>query len=154
MTDKKFTDEEIIKALEICTNGKLGNEDCINCPYESGIRLCSDYLMLDALDLINHLTTTNKNYEATIKRADELIDTLKAEIEKLNVELVGMRGACESYKMHYDKAQAEIERLQEELKITRACVHNNGLEWGLISIKKLVDDTKTKAIKEMTEVDK
>ena len=40
-------------------------------------------------------------------------DIQKAEIEKLNVELVGMRGACNSYKMHYDNAKAEIERLKK-----------------------------------------
>ena len=38
----------------------------------------------------------------------------QAEIEKLNVELVGMRGACESYKIHYEKAQAEIEKKNEK----------------------------------------
>lgn len=37
---------------------------------------------------------------------------LNAELENKNVELVGMRGACESYKMHYDNAQAEVERLK------------------------------------------
>ncbi len=54
------------------------------------------------------------------KTADEFFaenESQKAEIEKLNVELAGMRGACESYKMHYDNSQAEIERLQEENKI-------------------------------------
>lgn len=44
----------------------------------------------------------------------DLIKRQQAEIERLNVELVGMRGACESYKMHYDNAQTEIERLKKE----------------------------------------
>lgn len=43
-----------------------------------------------------------------------IVKEQQAEIEKLNVELVGMRGACESYKIHYDNAQAEIETLQKE----------------------------------------
>ena len=43
-----------------------------------------------------------------------VIDSQQAEIERLNVELVGMRGACNSYKMHYENAKAEIERLQNE----------------------------------------
>ena len=50
-----------------------------------------------------------------------------------------------------NRQKAEIERLKEELKITRAYVHDNGLEWGLISIKKLVDDTKSEAIKELAK---
>ena len=48
-----------------------------------------------------------------------IIKEKNAEIEKLNVDLVGMRGACESYKMHYDNAQAEIERLQKLQKPTK-----------------------------------
>lgn len=49
-------------------------------------------------------------YEAGKKEAQD-------EIEKLTVELVGMRGACESYKMHYENAQAEIERLKKAIKV-------------------------------------
>jgi hypothetical protein len=58
-------------------------------------------------------TTINGMRVVTLfENALDLINRQKAEIEKLNVELVGMRGACESYKMHYDNAQAEIEKLQ------------------------------------------
>ena len=45
----------------------------------------------------------------------ELIKRQQAEIERLNVELVGMRGACESYKMHYDAALKKIKTLEYEL---------------------------------------
>jgi len=87
-----MTDNEIIKALECHIKRQCWN-DCPNATEERQLlsRPCSQMLAEDALDLIN--------------RKD-------AEIEKLNVELVGLRGACESYKMHYDNAQAEIERLQ------------------------------------------
>ena len=50
-----------------------------------------------------------------IKLGLNLINRQQAEIERLNVELVGMRGACNSYKMHYDNAKAEIERLNNEM---------------------------------------
>ena len=53
-----------------------------------------------------------------------MTDEQKAEIEKLNVELVGMRGACESYKIHYDNAQAEIERLNIRNKALTAITKN------------------------------
>ena len=46
----------------------------------------------------------------------DLLNSQKAENEKLNVELAGMRGACESYKIHYDNAQAEIEKLRNIVK--------------------------------------
>ena len=90
-----MTDNEIIKALECC-GGKV---DCRTCHYKNRGDCLTD-IKFDVLDLIN--------------RKD-------AEIEKLNVELVGMRGACESYKMHYDNAQAEIERLTEDIRILQYC---------------------------------
>ena len=89
---EEMTDAEIMKALKCC---KVEFENCEKCPY-GGIDCLTEkgesLIMRDALDLINRQ---------------------QAEIEKLNVELVGMRGACESYKIHYDNAQAEIERLQK-----------------------------------------
>ena len=54
-----------------------------------------------------------------IENALDLINRQQAEIERLNVELVGKRGACNSYKMHYDNAKAEIERLQIRLRKER-----------------------------------
>lgn len=54
-----------------------------------------------------------------LKNALDLINRQQAEIEKLNVELVGMRGACNSYKMHYDNAKTENERLQVRLRKER-----------------------------------
>jgi hypothetical protein len=92
-----MTDKDIIKALELCTNDEL--EVCDGCAfqkykmgYDGG---CLDYLLKSVFDLIN---------------------LQRAEIEKLNVELVGMRGACNSYNMHYDNAKVEIERLKKGWK--------------------------------------
>ena len=105
MTDKEFTQEQIIKGLEICTNGKLGNEDCINCPYESGIRLCSDYLMLDALDLINR-----KNAE--IDELQHKISSCNSENVKLKAEIDILIRKKESLRDEIAEQQAEIERLK------------------------------------------
>lgn len=74
-----------------------------------------------------------------IRRILELQD---AEIEKLNVELVGMRGACESYKMHYDKAQTEIERLT---------VNKNACALGMEQLAEQLEQAKSEAIKEFAE---
>lgn len=91
-----MTDNDIIKALEWHLNRET---HCNKCPYKEfknrNDENCVGRMLTNALDLIKRKET---------------------EIEKLNVELVGMRGACESYKIHYDNAQAEIERLREENK--------------------------------------
>ena len=49
MTDHKFTDGEIIKALEHCRNGNRGSK-CSKCEYVTG---CKTWLIGLALDLIN-----------------------------------------------------------------------------------------------------
>lgn len=114
----KLSDNDIKKALEYKT--KVGcelcdiktKECCTTCIY--GLAKC-------ALDLINRL---------------------EAENEKLNVELVGMRGACNSYKMHYDNAQAEIERLNKEIDRLSQCVmYHDGQ----------IVDAKAEAVKEFAE---
>lgn len=46
MTERKFTDEEIIKALECCSNSNTTEYYCDGCPYET-------ILSIDILNLIN-----------------------------------------------------------------------------------------------------
>ena len=75
-----YTDEAIIRALECCANG-----ECDECPYQDNSP-CKEYLNNAALTLINRQ---------------------RAEIERLTVDLDAMRGAANSYKMHYDNAKAE-----------------------------------------------
>jgi hypothetical protein len=100
-----MTDKEIKKALECC----IDNQHCWLCVLRDRENDCYE-LEKSALDLINRQ---------------------QAEIERLNVELVGMRGACNSYKVHYDKAKAEIERLRENNKAimqTIADVHTEAIK--------------------------
>ena len=87
-----MTGDEIIKALGIHASDNM-REDCEKCPYNS-LDYCSECLCEDVLNLIARQ---------------------QAEIERLNVELVGMRGACESYKMYYDAALKKIKVLEYEL---------------------------------------
>ena len=96
-----MTDNEIIKALECCIKSSTGLA-CEGCP------------LLDANQCIGKPITYVSNL--IVEQGIDLINRLKAENEKFNVELVGMRGACNSYKMHYDNAQAEIKRLKKETK--------------------------------------
>lgn len=56
MTDKKFTDEEIIKALECHFNEEIDKEPfrCVDCPlYNDTSPSCTEALRSYALDLIN-----------------------------------------------------------------------------------------------------
>lgn len=65
MTDKKFTDEEIIKSLECCAKSKT-MRDCLKskCPFSKEWELCSskEPQML-YLDLINRQKAEIKRYK-------------------------------------------------------------------------------------------
>ena len=144
----KLTDKEIIKALECC-----GTATCISnsCPYEKihDIPTCTTKLTRDALDLINRqqaeIDELKHEREVLIEdihhSADQTNEQME-EIEKLNVELVGMRDACKSYKMHYDNAQAELERLT---------INMNAFGLGMKREKERADTIRAEAIKEFAE---
>ena len=69
-------------------------------------------------------------YIPKLKNVLDLINRLQAEKSNLEIELKAMRGAANSYK-------AENERLKEEAKTIRAYIHDNGLEWDLLSYSKI-----------------
>ena len=97
-----MTDNEIIKALECCITNK-----CDECAI--------------------YKECHNENSKGRVQVVLDLINRQQTQIEKLNVDLVGMRGACESYKIHYDNAQAEIAELQRkntELEIELQAMRN------------------------------
>lgn len=100
---KKFTDDEIIKALDCC-----GNESANFCS------ICPLY----------------------IKDNDN--DFCQEELHRMSFDLISSQ-------------KAEIERLQKECEITRAYIHNNGLEWGLVSHLEFYKNQRAEAIKEFAE---
>jgi hypothetical protein len=53
MTEHKFTDDEIIKALELCSRLDLSFEECDKCPYKGKCGTKDGNMPADALDLIN-----------------------------------------------------------------------------------------------------
>jgi hypothetical protein len=107
-----MTDNEIIKALECCSDWENSNS-CNECPFYEEL----DCATTDRLD----------------KYALDLINRQKAEIENLNKALSG------TIALNHEERKvlkAEIERLNNELKITREYLHDNGLEFDLLSYNK------------------
>lgn len=100
MTDRKFTDEEIVKALEHCKD-----DDCENCPRWSGewySGQCADFLP-SLLDIINRQ---------------------KAEIEELKICNERQKHAIKVYQI--DETRREVAR-EIVLEIdTLVCCHANG----------------------------
>ena len=95
-----MTDNEIIKALECCTDESY--ENCNECPYSTDTLSCERLKLLeDSLDLIN---------------------SLKAEIERLKKEVSVARDAYISIQDRYEHTKTEAykefaERLNEEAQI-------------------------------------
>jgi DNA repair exonuclease SbcCD ATPase subunit len=121
-----MTDKDIIKALKHCYEHKSCN-DCVGC---LGVEEC-----------ILNVDPAGDIYP--------IINRQQAEIEKLNVELVGMRGACNSYKMHYDNARAEIERLEKEL--STANNHITRLESQIERLLLMLKTKRAEAIREFAD---
>ena len=100
MEDHKNECEQVVKALECC---RLNEEEntckyCKECPAGNW-------------DFEEELTCIQSVYV----RAAALMNRQRAEIDRLSVELEAMRGAANSYKMHYEKAKTDVERLRAEL---------------------------------------
>jgi septal ring factor EnvC (AmiA/AmiB activator) len=86
MTEHKYTDEEVIKALECCASHLYACEDC---HYLGKCRL----LEKDAIDLINRqkaeisaLTSAVDNSTQEFLKLHDKYQDQKAEIERLNAE--------------------------------------------------------------------
>jgi hypothetical protein len=95
MTEHKFTDEEIIKALKSCKESA-----CLVCPYNVVYAVCRDVMCGDALDLINRLKSKNADLQDGAKCEKETN-------EHLSNEYLVLMKECDSQK-------AEIERLREK----------------------------------------
>ena len=93
-----MTDNEIIKALECCRNNAREDECkyCLSCPMA--------HCELDEDEELNCM-------DAVLKRAIDLINRQKAEIEKYRVNNNALKRAVEVLKKDLDNSNAEIERL-------------------------------------------
>lgn len=132
MSERKYTDEEIAKAIECC----FLNGDCSGCPAEFREygEICVRCVGKNALEMFNRQN---------------------AEIERLTIELDAMRGAANSLKMHYEKAKAEAikefaERLHkgiDDFRDKREMVMLPYTESALLIIERKIDNL----VAEMTE---
>lgn len=99
MSGRKFTDEEIVKALKSCQKSA-----CLVCPYNVVYAVCRDVMCGDALDLINR-------QKAEIERLREK----RVEDEKLlNDRVVELVNAVSQAHLKYENA------LEEQIKTVKA----------------------------------
>lgn len=143
MTEHKYTDEEVIKALECCTT----SADCEECPYYAH-PVCNVARSKDALDLINRqraeiadLTDENKGlketndhlsgeYIALMKEKDNLIRTyaecqaeaIKEFAEKLQTKIdIDLCSAVDCAEYVSDDLPKIIKNLVKEMTESKPC---------------------------------
>lgn len=120
MTDKKYTDEEIIKGLE-CMLGMINNDieysiDCNGCAFEDNAlcsETCSEGIAKYALDIINR-------QKAEIEALYQINAKSEKEIYELRKELLSKENLEESFKKSvkdFDK------RLEKIVKLERAAAY-------------------------------
>lgn len=66
MTDKKFTDDEIIHSLKVCSNDGDCSECLIN-PHKGNYGYCTSLAIKAALDLINRQKVKIEGLESNLK---------------------------------------------------------------------------------------
>ena len=82
----KLPNSEIVKALKCC----VSEMDCPNCPKKKDGVECVGNLLRDCFDLINRQKAENKNFQERNVILRGLVDTQKAENERLNNTLDAM----------------------------------------------------------------
>ena len=97
MTDKKFTDEEIIKANDILDKLDFFNQ-------RAGRELWNE-------KPVEVQDTDIRNREEDIKFLKDLINRQKAEIEKLNIQLQGLWNMASLYKAESERWEGYNENL-------------------------------------------
>lgn len=147
-----MTDKEIIKALECCTNPKVG----VECPREKFVDVCNDgcshLLMTQALDLINRqqaeIDDLFLKLNGVMWSVDKWLDGDELKQDEVN-RAITMR---EKTLQITEKQQAEIERLQNEsvgkceLAISMRSDHNIDIDCNYC-----IEQAKAEAIKEFVE---
>lgn len=125
MTDKKFTDEEIIEALDLCTQ-QNGSIPCYDCPcWNDDEQECKGIDYIATLNLIKRQKAEIENAKAKIKICAEVIERQDAEIKRVK--------ECPKCVYEYD------------CEITEYCVQ------GPCSDFKTVEQIKAEAYKEFAE---
>ena len=117
MEEKKLTDEEIVKALEVCMSGK----GCEGCPYFENGTDCIRRSEKDTLDFIHRLQDENEDLHEKRMDAEFAIDKWmednkkqKEEIERLTKKVENQKAVIKGQNKAIEKEKAESKRLYDE----------------------------------------
>lgn len=119
--DKKLTDNEIVKALEYCSNPNNTCDKCILFNAKDDSCQCANNLRLQAFDLINRQQAEILNLTSDLTSLQNDLTSAKAEIERLKKEVAYWetemkearadidQAVTEAYKVFAEQVQGEID---------------------------------------------
>lgn len=123
MTDKKFTDEEIVKALECCL---CDDSECLQCQKKELCKINCDELATKTIDLINR----QKSEIERLKECPKCVYEYDGEVMEYCVQ-----SPCSNFKtVEQVKAEACKNFSQKLIKSSRLIAYANGFD-----IKAVVD---------------
>ena len=105
--ERKFTDDEIVKALEWCKDA-----NCFGCPFDGEVD-CVHKSAQVALDLIKRQKAENSNLTSDLTSLQNDLTSAKAEIERLREEREKLLKEC---KKCGSKTQKVITKLQKQMR--------------------------------------
>lgn len=159
MTDKKYTDEEIIKAFECCYTDK----SCDECPYYRD-DFCTHMndpdnmfdIPIKVVAILNRLKAENEAVRKDIVTAEEYAWKLKAKNEALQMDNEQLKSDIINERMNLEHIQAENEDLEIKLKhfaefLAEAEKKNEALISAQETLQKHIEKAKVEAIKEFAE---
>lgn len=148
MTDKKLTDNEIIKAYEHCLN----NKDCIGCiadKHPSSDKFSCSLEAQDILDLITRLQTRAEKAEKVEYFADKTIATLQAENKDLTETIHNLIIEKDALFDRAEELKAEVNKLNAENMLTMS--ERNAFRNSFYELSKQLKTAKSEAVKEFAE---
>lgn len=167
--EPKLTDNEIIKALELC----IKDNGCAGCRfYDDAYPHCTKNLMIHTFDLINRLQADNaelKNINESLRGSVDFFKaydvlSLKAEIENYKQIAENQQSVSMDKEVEIKRLKAEVERLQKENQLLldkhpsnthRNCVIiDNGIIYTktLNDYDKFLTDVSSEAVKEVANI--
>ncbi len=109
-SETAMSDDEIIKALKICTSSSNGcshsNYTCDDC-YLKGQPMCSAVLHQDTIDLINRLQADKEALIAGQETLQKALAEKNTEIERLQSDYSSMQSTLAKMSMGVEQSKAE-----------------------------------------------
>lgn len=113
MTDHKFTDDDVIKALELCSKLDFSFKECDKCPYKGECGTKDGNMPADALALINRQKAEIERLNKEVDRLSQCVlyhDGIVSDLEKdlFNAKADAIKEFAEAVKIEFYREFDEV----------------------------------------------